>query len=169
MAIARVKEELSSPERQAGQCWDKGANNACWSMPSRYLLLKDLSDDLARHLVQTRIGAIGDDARDGGMLRQQQRNRSPHRKSVNIDLAAGGFRLAGRDIHGGNQIVDLRIAARGRNERTLTMPAVIEQQDVGPVGIFEGGDRAEVQTGYMKPVADDDRRGTVRLGPELAA
>ena len=56
-----------------------------------------------------------------------------------------------------------------RGKLTLPMTTVIEQQNVSAVGIFEGGDRPEVQTGQVKPMADDDRRRTVRLRPELAA
>ena len=56
-----------------------------------------------------------------------------------------------------------------RGKLTLLMATVIEQQNVGAVGIFECGDRPEEQTEQVKPMADDDRRSIVRLRPELAA
>ena len=58
VAIAHVKQESSPLERQVGQCRDKEVESPRQSAPSRYLLIKYLSDDHADHLVQARIRAI---------------------------------------------------------------------------------------------------------------
>lgn len=71
MAIARVKQELSPQERQARQPGNQGAGSPRWAVPAGCLLIEDPGDDQADHLVQTGIGAIGDDARDGRVRRQQ--------------------------------------------------------------------------------------------------
>jgi len=49
------------------------------------------------------------------------------------------------------------------------MAPVIKQQNVRAVPVFERGDRAEIYTGEMKAMADNDRRRAVRLRPKLAA
>jgi len=116
IVMAREKQELSPQERQVRQPGNQGAGRPRRAAPSCRLLIEDLGDDHADHLVQTRIGAIGDDTRYGRARRQQKRDGRAHRKSVDKDLSAPGFRLAGRDMHCSQQVVDLRVAARGRDQ-----------------------------------------------------
>src|SRR5437588_10985503 len=54
MVMARLKQELSPQERQARQRGNQGAGRPRWAVPSCRLLIEDLGDDHADHLVQTR-------------------------------------------------------------------------------------------------------------------
>src|SRR5581483_11647453 len=93
MVKACVKQHLSSQECQARQRRNKDTQETYGATPSGCLLLKKLSDDQTCHLVQSRIRAISNDTRDGCVRRQQNRDRCPHRKSVDIHLVVHGFRL----------------------------------------------------------------------------
>ena len=69
IAIVRLKQELSPQKRQTRQRGKKDADSLRWAEPTRYLLIEDLGDDQADHLVQTSIRAIGDDACNGRVRR----------------------------------------------------------------------------------------------------
>src|SRR5579883_1234023 len=137
--------------------------------PSSRLLFENLQSKHMDHIVQTRVGTIGDDTCNGRMRRQQKRNGSTHRKSVNVDLAGYGFRLIRYDINRSHQIADLCIATCRWQRRTLAMPTIIEKQDIHTMRVLECSNGAEIAARQMKPVTDNHRRRAVRLRPKLTS
>src|SRR5579883_2911804 len=145
----------------------KNADGSRQPAPSCRLLFEDLQSKQVDHIVQTRVGTIGDDTCNGRMRRQQKSDGCAHRKSVNVDLAGYGFRLTRCDIDRSHQIADLCIPTCRWQQRALAMPTIIEKQDIHTMCILERGNRAKIAAGQMKSMADNYRRRALRLRPKL--
>src|SRR5260370_39632956 len=66
------------------------------------------------------------------------------------------------------QIVHLGIPAARDGTSTFAMPTKIEEEDIVPRSVLQGSHRVQMDLRDAVPMTKNDRRGGMRLCPELA-